>query len=137
MECNGDQGYTLKTILEDPTAKSYGIWGHEYRETQNKQIKISTYLYDKWHHIQWDEKSDLDYMNQVLDTDRDGKAHDDAPECNIKRSITSGNPARVVYCLSYISSLSRNNCIKDRLAHVNSVHTFHKTFSAEPSVCCQ
>ena len=80
MECNGDQGYTLKTILEDPTAKSYGIWGHEYRETQNKQIKISTYLYDKWHHIQWDEKSDLDYMNQVLDWTETTKAHDDAPD---------------------------------------------------------
>lgn len=80
MECNGDQGYTLKTILEDPTAKSYGIWGHEYRETQNKQIKISTYLYDKWHHIQWDERTDLDYMNQMLDWTETTKAHDDAPD---------------------------------------------------------
>ena len=87
--------------------------GHEYRETQNKQIKISTYLYDKWHHIQWDEKSDLDYMNQVLDWTETTKAHDDAPDsaASILREAKLAKGAKKLYGFIDKGLTKRNKCI--------------------------
>ena len=80
MEDNADHGYTLDSLMADPRAKSYGIWGHSYRETMQKQKKIETYLYDRWNHIEWAKETEPEFLNQILDWTSTTKLHDDAAD---------------------------------------------------------
>lgn len=73
VENNGDKGYLAKEI------KKRGIPVKEYHESQNKFIKISTYLRAEWTKIQWLESTDPDYMTQILDYTENAE-HDDAPD---------------------------------------------------------
>ena len=73
VETNGDKGFLHKEIREkDHYARSYA-------ETENKLIKISTYLRKWWPHIVFVEGTDLDYINQILDYTENAD-HDDAPD---------------------------------------------------------
>lgn len=73
VENNGDKGYLAKEI------KKRGISVKEYHESQNKFIKIATYLRAEWSNIQWLDTTDPDYMAQVLDYTENAE-HDDAPD---------------------------------------------------------
>jgi hypothetical protein len=74
MESNADKGF----LARDLTA--LGLHCATYAEHMNKQIKISTYLYRDWCDIVWDEQTDPEYMNQILDWKPDGNGYDDAPD---------------------------------------------------------
>ena len=85
MEKNSDKGYTLDAIMEHPLASSYGIWPHEYTESMNKQLKISTILYDRWDHLQFAEDTDPNYLAEIGDWSNATKDHDDCAD-----SLASG-----------------------------------------------
>ena len=85
MEKNADKGYTLEAIMEHPLAQTYGIWPHEYTESMQKQLKISTILYDRWNHLQFSEDTDPDYLSEITDWSNATKDHDDCAD-----SLASG-----------------------------------------------
>lgn len=74
IETNADKGYTA-----DALRKLGILHTKEYAESQNKHIKISTYLYEYWDDIIWSEDTDPEYMNQILDY-VEGDEPDDAPD---------------------------------------------------------
>jgi hypothetical protein len=74
MESNADKGFLAKDL------QAQGLRCRTYAEHTNKQIKISTYLYQSWHDILWDEQTDPEYMNQILDWKPDARGYDDAPD---------------------------------------------------------
>ena len=73
VEDNGDKGYLAKEL------KKRGLPARSYHESQNKFIKIATYLRAEWSNIQWLDTTDPDYMAQVLDYTENAE-HDDAPD---------------------------------------------------------
>lgn len=77
METNADKGYTADRL------KALGVpvsQRTQYAETMNKHVKISTYLYEAWPLIEWDEdETDPEYLEQVVDY-REGQEPDDAPD---------------------------------------------------------
>jgi hypothetical protein len=73
-ETNADKGYLARDL------RKLGLKTRTYNENMNKAIKISTYLYESWHDLIWDEETDTEYMNQILDWRHDGTGHDDAPD---------------------------------------------------------
>jgi hypothetical protein len=74
LETNADKGYVAKDLRE------LGLTTQTYTESDNKVIKISTYLYGAWKDIIWDEGTDPAYMEQILDYRPSGGGHDDAPD---------------------------------------------------------
>jgi len=74
MESNADKGFLAKDLQEK------GLKCVTYSEHTNKQVKIQTYLYQLWNDIIWDEQTDPEYMNQILDWKPDGNGYDDAPD---------------------------------------------------------
>jgi len=74
MESNADKGFLAKDL------QAQGLRCRTYAEHMNKQIKISTYLYQSWHDILWDDQTDPEYMNQILDWKPDTRGYDDAPD---------------------------------------------------------
>ena len=50
-----------------------------YTESQNKFIKITTYLRKYWDRIQFLEGTDAEYVRQILDYNEQAE-HDDAPD---------------------------------------------------------
>jgi len=74
LESNADKGFLAKELQDR------GLRCRTYAESMNKKIKISTHLYQVWHDIIWDEQTDPEYMNQILDWRPDGNGHDDAPD---------------------------------------------------------
>jgi len=79
-ETNGDHRLALDAIDAHPLARTYGIYTQGYAESQNKQLKISTVLYEAWNHIVWDTKMEPDCMEQILDWSSDTKSNDDVPD---------------------------------------------------------
>lgn len=73
VELNGDKGYLSKEI------RRHGYPAYGYTETQNKYIKISTYLRKWWPGIVFLRDTDTEYMNQIMDY-TDTAEHDDAPD---------------------------------------------------------
>lgn len=73
VETNGDKGFLAKEIRDRDT------WSKTYAETENKFIKISTYLQKWWSDIIFLEGTDRDYIDQILDYTEDAE-HDDAPD---------------------------------------------------------
>jgi len=82
METNSDKGLILDYMTDHPTAQSYSIWPEPYAESMNKQLKISSVLFEKWHDIQFAEETDPAYLEQITDWSENVKAgeHDDAPD---------------------------------------------------------
>jgi hypothetical protein len=73
-ETNADKGFLARDL------RGIGLTTRAYNENTNKAIKISTYLYEAWPDLIWDDETDPDYMNQILDWRQDDKGHDDAPD---------------------------------------------------------
>lgn len=79
-ETNGDHGLVLDAVNEHPLARSYGVFTYGYAESQNKQIKIATLLYEAWHHIVWDKRIAPECLEQICDWSSDTKTNDDMPD---------------------------------------------------------
>ena len=73
VENNTDKGYTAKML------RSRGMIVGEYPESINKHEKITAYLYDQWPNIEWDVKTDPEYLVQITDYEKGGEP-DDAPD---------------------------------------------------------
>ncbi|GHV64370.1 hypothetical protein AGMMS49587_16610 [Spirochaetia bacterium] len=74
LEDNGDRGFLAAEL------RKIGINAVTYHESMNKELKISTVLYQAWPRLIWDEGTDPDYMNQCLDWRPGDRVHDDAPD---------------------------------------------------------
>ena len=72
-EDNGDKGFLNREL------QSVGLIGKKYHESQNKYVKISSYLKKNWNKIYWLEDTDPEYLNQILDYTEHAQ-HDDAPD---------------------------------------------------------
>lgn len=72
-EDNGDKGFLSKEI------KRKGGRAASYHESENKYIKISTYLRKWWPNVVFLKGTDPDYINQIMDYTEDAE-HDDAPD---------------------------------------------------------
>ena len=72
-ELNGDKGYLSKEI------RNRGGYAFGYTESQNKYIKISTYLKKWWSNIVFVKGTDPEYIEQIMDF-TDAAEHDDAPD---------------------------------------------------------
>ena len=72
-EANGDKGYLWREILMRDS------FGEKYTETQNKVIKIGTYLRKWWPKIVFLRGTDPEYINQIMDYTEQAE-HDDAPD---------------------------------------------------------
>lgn len=73
-EDNGDKGFLAQEIV-----KKHGYRANTYHESENKYIKIASYLRKWWPNIRWLEGTDREYLNQILDYTEDAE-HDDAPD---------------------------------------------------------
>ena len=62
-----------KQIKED------GVWARTYAESENKFIKIASYLQKWWPEVVFLEGTDRGYVDQILDYTEDAE-HDDAPD---------------------------------------------------------
>lgn len=72
-ESNADKNFLAKEIQRN------GYRARTYTETENKYIKISTFLRKWWGNIVWLEGTDRDYMAEIMDYTEDAE-HDDAPD---------------------------------------------------------
>lgn len=84
-ENNGDKGFLNREL------GTVGLVGKTYHESQNKYLKISSYLKKNWNKIYWLEDTDPEYLNQVLDY-TEHAAHDDAPDsaASLLRALEKG-----------------------------------------------
>lgn len=73
VEKNADKGYTAKLL------KDRNLVVSDYDEGMNKHEKISAFLYDQWENIEWDEKTDPEYLLQIVEYEK-GEKPDDAPD---------------------------------------------------------
>lgn len=73
VETNADKGYLAKELNKRNLPTS------EYHESQNKFIKISTYLRQSWNRIEWLEETDPEYLNEILDYTENAE-NDDSPD---------------------------------------------------------
>ena len=72
-ENNGDKGFVNKEF------RKRNRWSKEYRESQNKYVKISSYLKKWWPRIRFLNGTDPEYISEILDYTEDAE-HDDAPD---------------------------------------------------------
>lgn len=72
-ENNGDKGFVNKEF------RKRNRWSKEYRESQNKYVKISSYLKKWWPRIRFLSGTDPEYISEILDYTEDAE-HDDAPD---------------------------------------------------------
>ena len=68
----GDKGFLAKEISKQYRARTY-------HESENKYIKISTFLRKWWPNIVWLQGTDREYLSQIMDYTEDAE-HDDAPD---------------------------------------------------------
>lgn len=73
VEKNADKGYLAKEL------NKRRAFAQEYHESQNKFIKITTYLRKYWKQIEWLEDTDPEYINEILDYTENAE-HDDSPD---------------------------------------------------------
>jgi len=72
-ESNADKNFLAKEIQRS------GYRARTYTESENKYMKISTYLRKWWGNIVWLEGTDRDYIAEIMDYTEDAE-HDDAPD---------------------------------------------------------
>ena len=72
-ERNADKGYLDKTL------RQRGDISSTYHEKMNKHIKISTYLKENWGKVFFIDKTDPEYIAEILDY-TETAAHDDCPD---------------------------------------------------------
>jgi hypothetical protein len=73
-EDDGDKGFLRDLILSET-----GIWSSSYHESQNKRLKILTYLRQCWPRIKFLPGTDPAYIRQIMDFTETAE-HDDAPD---------------------------------------------------------
>jgi predicted phage terminase large subunit-like protein len=73
IEKNADKGYVAKEF------KNRGVRVYAYNESQNKYVKITTYLKFEWDNIVFVKGTDEEYIQQILDYNENAE-HDDAPD---------------------------------------------------------
>ncbi|MCJ7839969.1 hypothetical protein MUB24_03380 [Lederbergia sp. NSJ-179] len=73
VEKNADKGYLAKELNKRKA------FAQEYHESQNKFIKITTYLRKYWKQIEWLDDTDPEYINEILDYTENAE-HDDSPD---------------------------------------------------------
>lgn len=74
LETNADKGYLAEAL------KRKGLNVRTYHERENKDIKISTNLYEYWNKIYWSPNTDDEYLNMIMDYRPGTKEHDDCPD---------------------------------------------------------
>ena len=74
-EDNGDKGFLGKEIRR----LAHDMPVRVYHESENKYLKISTYLRKWWQNIVWLQGTDKEYIQQIMDYTEDAE-HDDAPD---------------------------------------------------------
>ena len=74
IETNADKGYVAESLRKE------GLNVIVYHESQNKDIKISTFLYEYWNKLYWSPNTDDEYLNMILDWRMGTKDHDDCPD---------------------------------------------------------
>ena len=79
IETNPDQGYTSAMLKEKIKNANVKCIVKEYFESMNKHHKIVTHLKDYWERIDWDEDTDPEYLEQVIDY-KEGQVPDDCPD---------------------------------------------------------
>ena len=72
-EDNSDKGYLKKELNQRD------IYARGYHESQNKYVKISSYLRKWWDNIVWHKDTDPEYLEQIMDYTIQAQ-HDDAPD---------------------------------------------------------
>ena len=72
-EDNGDKGYLAKAF------RAKGERVIAYHETQNKFLKITSYLKAEWKNVVFVNGTDKEYINQILDYNENAE-HDDCPD---------------------------------------------------------
>ena len=72
-EKNADKGYLQKEIVNK------GHIALTYNETENKFIKISSFLKMNWNNVYFYEDTDAEYISQIMDYSENA-SHDDAPD---------------------------------------------------------
>ena len=72
-ESNADKNFLAKEIMRG------GYKARTYTETENKYMKISTYLRKWWGNIVWLEGTDRDYIAEIMDYTEDAE-HDDSAD---------------------------------------------------------
>ncbi|MBR4266476.1 MAG: hypothetical protein IKQ46_10530 [Bacteroidales bacterium] len=85
-ENNGDKGYLAKEL------RKKGLKAVTYRESQNKFLKITTYLKGAWENVLFVCGTDTNYIDQICDFN-EYVEHDDAPDSlsSIIRRLYSKN----------------------------------------------
>ena len=73
VEENADKGFLEKEIYNTDH------WAINYSETQNKAVKIATFLRKWWPRIVFLRGTDQEYINQIMDYTENAE-HDDAPD---------------------------------------------------------
>lgn len=72
-EDNGDKGYLAKSLMKKGERVSI------YHESQNKFLKITSYLKDVWEDVIFVKGTDKEYIEQICDYNENAE-HDDAPD---------------------------------------------------------
>ena len=73
IEDIGDKGFLVREFLRK------GAYASDYHESQNKFLKIVTYLKKWWPSVVFLEGTDREYIDQILDY-TEFPEHDDAPD---------------------------------------------------------
>lgn len=73
VEKNADKGYLAKELNKRQA------FAQDYHESQNKFIKITTYLRKYWSQIEWLEDTDPEYLSEILDYTEEAE-NDDSPD---------------------------------------------------------
>lgn len=79
MEDNSDRGFSADILRKFGSDDGQVLRTSLYHEKQDKHVKISSYLGHHWHDLVWDNRTDNDYMSQVVDYMEDAEP-DDAPD---------------------------------------------------------
>lgn len=74
IETNADKGYVAQAL------RNAGLNVRVYHESENKDVKISTFLYEYWEKLYWSPNTDDEYLNMILDYRPGTKDHDDCPD---------------------------------------------------------
>jgi hypothetical protein len=71
LESNADKGYAARDL------QAIGVLTRSYAEHENKFVKIVQNVKPNWSKIDWDEDTDPEFLNQVMDF-QEGQEPDDA-----------------------------------------------------------
>ena len=90
IETNADKGYVAEAL------RKQGLNVRTYHENENKDIKITTNLYEYWDKIYWSPNTDDEYLDMILDYRPETKDHDDPPDscASLIREVCKPNKAR-------------------------------------------